>query len=63
VLEDGSIDRTALFETLSQKMHVEIDIMNDADGSEGDVGSVVAAMSGAGICLVSCVAQRPSARQ
>jgi hypothetical protein len=52
-LEDGSIDRTALFETLSQKMHVEIDIMNDADGSEGDVGSVVAAMSGAAYVLLA----------
>ncbi len=52
-LEDGTTDRASLFATLSQEMKVEIDIPEDADGSESGVDSVVNSLSGAGYVLLA----------
>ena len=53
-LEDGSIDRASLFETLEQEMKVEVDVPDDdVDGLASGLSSVVASMSGAAYVLMA----------
>ncbi len=52
-LDDGTIDRASLFEVLSQEMKVEIDVAEDADGTESGVSTIVGTMSGTAYVLLA----------
>ncbi|HHW93764.1 MAG TPA: ABC transporter permease [Clostridiaceae bacterium] len=52
-LDDGSIDRSSLFETLALEMEVKIDVPEGVDGSAGGINSVVSSMSGAAYVILA----------